>query len=55
MQHVADYLGDNDIFLDNYLKLCKEWANNDYAGICKDMEYTRQQNLEQAEEVVDHV
>ena len=52
--HIAEYLGNNDIFIDNYLNLCKEWQTTVVLAFTKNMDYTKTKEFVQPEDVVDH-
>ena len=53
-ENVGEYLADNDIYMNNYLHLCKEWQTNIVLAFAKNMEFTKTKEHETAEEVHDH-
>ena len=53
-EQIAGYLSNNDIFVNNYINLCKEWQTTFVLAFVKNMDYTKTKELVQPEEVVDY-
>lgn len=52
VQKVGDYLANNDILMEQYMSLCKEWRATFVLAFAKNMEETKKENLDDAETVV---